>query len=312
MTGTLNGISCVHHQIEHDLFKLRGIHGERRYSGQLQVESARDRQNTLADWPHALQDGDRIKLFCTRWFLARKIEQLPRERYTLPTGLANGMEFGLQQGWSMSDLPCGVAGANHHGQNVVEIMGYAAGEFITTTAILGTFQTGDRISVQFLGGWDDNTVGSSPNWQIRSLTLAYSTPPTEVLFEAAATVTRQGATAPFTYQWQRNDGSGYTDIATATAANYRFFATAAADFTANFRVLIGVPGNYVPSNAVKLVAPGSNPTLTVGVSGGSTVITYTATLQSAPAITGPWQNVTGATSPYTVPTTGTVFFRTVR
>lgn len=190
--------------------------------------------------------------------------------------------------------------------------GYAAGEFITTTAILGTFQAGDRISVQFLGGWDDNTVGSSPNWQIRSLTLAYSTPPTEVLFESAATVTRQGSAAPFTYQWQRNDGSGFTDIATATSANYRFFATAAADFTATFRVLVGVPGNYVPSNAVKLVAPGSNPTLTVGVSGGSTVITYTATLQSAPSITGPWQNVTGATSPYTVPTTGTVFFRTVR
>ena len=94
--------------------------------------------------------------------------------------------------------------------------------------------------------------------------------------------------------------------------NVSFFATAAADFTATFRVLVGVPGNFVPSNAVKLVAPGSNPTLSVGVSGGATVITYTATLQSAPAITGPWQNVTGATSPYTVPTTGTVFFRTVR
>jgi|GEM_PF-1157152 len=45
-------------------------------------------------------------------------------------------------------------------------------------------------------------------------------------------------------------------------------------------------------------------------SGSNIVITYTSgTLQSAPAVTGPWTDVSGASSPYTTPNTGTKFFR---
>jgi len=190
--------------------------------------------------------------------------------------------------------------------------GYSAGEYITSTAILGTFQTGDRIVVQFLGGWDDNTVGQSPNWAIRSLSLSYSAPPSEVTFASQVSVTRQGVAAPFNYQWQRNDGSGFRDIPAATASSYRFFATAAADFTATFRLVVGVPGYLENSATVKLVAPGAVPTLSVSRTVESIRITYTGTLQSASSISGPFQNVTGASSPYTAPATGTLFFRASR
>jgi hypothetical protein len=44
--------------------------------------------------------------------------------------------------------------------------------------------------------------------------------------------------------------------------------------------------------------------------GNNIVITYTSgVLQSAPAVTGPWTDITTATSPYTTPNTGTTFFR---
>jgi Concanavalin A-like lectin/glucanases superfamily/PA14 domain len=191
--------------------------------------------------------------------------------------------------------------------------GYAAGDFITSSAILGTFRAGDRIVVQFLAAWDENTTGTAPNWAIRSMSLSYSAPPSEVTFVSEATASRQGNPTPFTYQWQRNDGAGFLDIPTgSTSPSYRFFATAAADFTATYRVVVGVPGNYVNSATVKLVAPGSVPTLSVRRSGDTATITYTGTLQSAPALTGPYQNVTGASSPYTAPTTGTLFFRTAQ
>jgi hypothetical protein len=45
--------------------------------------------------------------------------------------------------------------------------------------------------------------------------------------------------------------------------------------------------------------------------GGAITITFTGGLEAADSITGPWSDVTGATSPYTVNTSGTMkFYRT--
>ncbi|MCB1752345.1 MAG: PEP-CTERM sorting domain-containing protein [Gammaproteobacteria bacterium] len=44
--------------------------------------------------------------------------------------------------------------------------GYANGDFITTIASLGSFNTGDTITLQFLAPWDEFAKGSEPNWQI--------------------------------------------------------------------------------------------------------------------------------------------------
>jgi len=61
-------------------------------------------------------------------------------------------------------------------------------------------------------------------------------------------------------------------------------------------------------------APPISDTLTVSVSGGNAVIRWSSegTLQSATAVTGPWTDVAGATSPYSVPTTNTRRFLRVR
>jgi hypothetical protein len=179
--------------------------------------------------------------------------------------------------------------------------GYSAGEFITSSAILGTFQAGDTVAVQFLGGWDDATFNDPPNWEIRSMSLAYSTPPSEVVFESLATATRQGVATPFSYQWQRNDGAGFTNILNATSPNYRFFATAAADFTATFQVVVGVPGNYLTSDVVRLVAPGSGgPTVSTTVPGipGSATFTNVQVNTTTKTITATVPSGTGAASSF--------------
>ncbi|MCW5558249.1 MAG: hypothetical protein KIT22_10515, partial [Verrucomicrobiae bacterium] len=190
--------------------------------------------------------------------------------------------------------------------------GYSRGEYITTTALLGDFAEGDRIVVQFLGGWDDCATGTHPNWVIKSVALSAITPPTLVTFEADAAVSRQGTPVSFTYQWQRNDGAGFVDITDATGSSYSFFASDASDFTATFRVLVGVPGNFVPSAVVKVVAGEATPTLSITSSGETVTLTYTGTLQSAPSLSGPFQPVTGASSPYSTTASGTTFYRAVQ
>ena len=190
--------------------------------------------------------------------------------------------------------------------------GYAEGTFITTTVLLGSFNAGDKIRVQFVGAWDDCSKGSQPSWVIKDLRLSYSTPPQAVEFTAVAAVSRQGTAVPFTYQWQRNDGAGFVDLAGETRNSYRFFPTVAADLTAKFRVVAGVPGKFVPSAEVGIAAP--RPSLSVGYAADKVTVTFTGALQSSTSPTGPFSNVSGATSPYVAPASGTgnLFFRSVQ
>jgi hypothetical protein len=53
--------------------------------------------------------------------------------------------------------------------------------------------------------------------------------------------------------------------------------------------------------ALAAAAGGGGPTLSIVNNGDGTVtVTYTGTLQAAPAVNGPWEDVEGATSPLTV------------
>lgn len=191
--------------------------------------------------------------------------------------------------------------------------GYAAGEFITSSVILGAFNKNDTIVVRFLGAWDDCSNGPRPSWVVKHVSLAYGTAPRASTFSAAAAATKQGVTAPFAYQWQRNDGAGFVDIAGETAATFRIFPTAA-DFSATFRLATRVPGKEVDSNVVKLTrGPVGPPEISISRTQAGTVITFTGRLQSATAVKGTYSDVAGAQSPYTVPTgAGTSFYRSAR
>jgi hypothetical protein len=191
--------------------------------------------------------------------------------------------------------------------------GYAAGTFITSSVILGSFQKNDTLSVQFLGAWDEGTVSTAPNWVIKSLSLAYGKAPQAATFTSVASATRQGQPTSFGYQWQRDDGAGFVNIADADEASYRLFP-AAADFDARFRVVASVPGKAINSNVVRLILGGGTPPeIAIARSGAVSTITFTGKLQSAATVAGPYAEVTGAASPYTVPAgTGTAFYRSAK
>jgi hypothetical protein len=49
--------------------------------------------------------------------------------------------------------------------------------------------------------------------------------------------------------------------------------------------------------------------LSIARAGANVVLTFQGTLQSAPSVTGPYVNVSGATSPYTNTPSASTFFR---
>jgi len=68
----------------------------------------------------------------------------------------------------------------------------------------------------------------------------------------------------------------------------------------------------VPSAEVGVGAP--RPTLSVSYASDKVTVTYSGSLQSATSPTGPFSNVSGASSPYVAPASGTgsLFFRSVQ
>ncbi len=184
-----------------------------------------------------------------------------------------------------------------------ETEGYADGAYITSTATLGTFEAGDSIALAFLGGWDDCATGSYPNWEVKSVVseqLVLGSVPTPSTFMAEAVATQHGAAVPFFYQWQRDDGEGWTDIPGATGASYLIYPEFA-DLDATFRVVASVPGVSVNSDTAKLVLELDEdpPTISLTEADGVITIEYTGTLEAAMTVDGTFAPVDGATSPYT-------------
>jgi hypothetical protein len=224
---------------------------------------------------------------------------VPAESFT-----ANGYAAGVIQGSGiLKDQPA------FNGDSP----GYGATNFITSSAVLGTFNKNDTLVVQFVGGWDDCSGASQPSWVIKNLQLTFGRAAKASTFEAEASASQRGESMQVYYQWQRNDGAGFVDIAGATSSSFRFFATPA-DFEAKFRVVATVPGKSIASDEVKLVTGVVEPPeITIEKSAAGITITFTGTLQSSATIDGSFQDVAGAQSPYVVPDpAGALFFRSVK
>lgn len=192
--------------------------------------------------------------------------------------------------------------------------GYASGTLITSSVVLGTLNQNDTISVQFVAGFDDCWgPATKPSWLVKSLSLAFGKAPTASTFEAEATASRQGTSVPVTYQWQRNDGAGFVNIAAATFTTLRIFPTPA-DFLATFRVVASIAGKSITSNVVRLTeGDTTEPEISVTATGSTVTIEFTGRLQSSVTVKGTYSDVSGATSPYSIPNpTGTAFFRAVK
>lgn len=121
-------------------------------------------------------------------------------------------------------------------------------------------------------------------------------------------VTANG-TPPYTYQWSK-DG---IDIPGATTSSLPFASLTAAD-AGVYSVLVNDANCAVQSPPAILTVSEQPPPpgrIEIGRAGANVTLSWTGTyvLQSAVAITGPYQDVTPASSPYTVPAEGTRFYR---
>lgn len=249
-------------------------------------------------------------------------------RYSFESGLWDGGQVRLSvNGGPFNPVPAESFSANGYAPEALlgtgilkgqpafngDSPGYASSNLITSSAVLGTFKQGDSLTLQFVGAWDECSSASHPNWVIKNLQLAFGKAAKAATFEAEAKASRQGTPLSVVYQWQRNDGSGYRDIPGANSPSLRVFPVAA-DFEAQFRVVAAVPGKTVLSDPVKLVEGVVEVhEISIASSRGVITIQFSGTLQSATSVTGPYQNVPGAQSPYTVPNpAGVTFFRSAR
>lgn len=106
-----------------------------------------------------------------------------------------------------------------------------------------------------------------------------------------------------------------SDPAVHVAGNYIVFTNLTANeiiIEATTETMGASDAPRAPINAVQLISPtglldqvSTTPTISIARSATSTAITYTGRLQSADTVNGTYTDVAGATSPYTVTTSGT-------
>lgn len=149
--------------------------------------------------------------------------------------------------------------------------------YVTSVAGLGTLNAGDTVQLRFVYAGDTNTKGPfQPSWEINSVefspALESNYADGTVTFTTQAEATLNSAPTPVAYQWQRNNGAGFFDIARATSSSYSFLPTPR-DSGAIFRCIARSPGaEATSSEATLIVAPKQTITLT----GNTAVISWPA------------------------------------
>jgi hypothetical protein len=195
--------------------------------------------------------------------------------------------------------------------------GHGAGTFISATADLGYFFTGDTVSIEFTYGGDTNMRGDVPNWEIDSLSFTQANPgQPPVTFTVGAAVVVPGSAQPaIHYQWERDCGSGFVPITGANGA-ILIYVPSLADNGCRFRVRLYMPGATAVSAVATLRVEVRIPTVSIRREPPSLRLSWDApgTLQQAGGAAGPWFNVPGATntSTFVVPAVAAARFYRVR
>ena len=191
---------------------------------------------------------------------------------------------------------------------------------VLVTNGIGTVKTSSVGTLTVTGVAPTITVQPLPQWAAATQTATFS---------AAAS----GTPAP-TFEWQRNNGSGWVSVSSgsgATSATYTTDVLTTADNNAQFRVHVSNAAGAVDSNAVTLVVNPATPTIVTQPLAASVISPATATFSvfatGEPTPSYQWQrsvdsgvtwadlsNGTGSTTnayttPATVPTDNAALYR---
>ncbi len=124
------------------------------------------------------------------------------------------------------------------------------------TAYVGfTGGTGGLTAIQDILTWTYTPTGGTP--VAPTITAQPSNQTVTVGQTATFTVVASG-TAPLSYQWLENTGSGFTDISGATSASYTTPATTSANSGTTFEVTVSNSQGPVTSNAATLTVTSSS------------------------------------------------------
>jgi hypothetical protein len=125
-------------------------------------------------------------------------------------------------------------------------------------------------------------------------------------FAVRAAGTISSGAAPIAYQWQKNIGGTFVDIAGASSSNYNTGTLTNSDSGSQYRALVFIPGASATSAVATVTVGSPQPTLRFSTSGGSITLSWDDSslyLQCATSLTPPiqWKDVTfGGQTSYTV------------
>ena len=149
-----------------------------------------------------------------------------------------------------------------------------------STAYVGfTGGTGGLTAIQDILTWTYTPTGGTP------VAPTITTQPSNQTVTAGQTATFTvvaSGTAPLSYQWLENMGSGFTDISGATSASYTTPATTSANSGNTFEVTVSNSQGPVTSNAATLTVTSSSTSPSYGSGFTSTGLT----LNNGAAISG--------------------------
>jgi hypothetical protein len=203
------------------------------------------------------------------------------------------------------------------GSGFADIAGATSASY--TTPVTTAADEGSRFRVVV-----SNPVSSATSSEVTLTVLvspAISVQPGDLSVVAGTTATfgvTASGTAPLTYQWQKDSGAGFTNIAGATSASYTTPATTLADDGSRYRVVVSNVAGSVTSGVANLtvtlvaVAPAiTTPPANQTVGEGQTA-TFSVVATGTSPLSYQWQKdggsgfaaITGATSAsYTTPAT---------
>ena len=202
--------------------------------------------------------------------------------------------------------------------------GYDSRTLITSTAVLGPFNAGDKIQVQFIASWDDCSEAKEPNWQIASMALSSGLvlPAGNISLTVGVESTYIGApNFMYSYQWQEDSGAGFVDLPSQRSATL-FISPVLAGNAPKFRCIIYSPGAVATTDVAQVTV-----TLPVNMvySGGSAQLSWSAgagyELQKATTLAPPadWQTIpanrytySGATVTFLETAVGNGYYRLIR